>query len=161
MVEMHAPLATRAIPCLERLTAIFRGEIFDESRIWLESSFAAVKLLFSAEDNIRASLDRVDGPANVDDVASQAMKIDHGFFVLTETEDKEMTVGVGGLWAADIQKMDPVRRIHHAIDMRRDADVFIQVLQSIIGRDTRALRPREGGGQDGEHRKCNQQWLMH
>ena len=132
---MHAVLAHRSVLCVEGLPAVLRGKALDQLRVRMKFFLAAVELLLAAQYNVRATLDSVDRPANMNGLGDEGLKIAYRFFIFAETDHKKMAVDVGGLGAAYVQKMRAIRRIYHAIDMRRDTDAFVDMRQSLVWND--------------------------
>ena len=133
---MHAVLAHRSVLCVEGLPAVLRGKALDQLRVRVKFLLAAAELLFAAQHHVRAPLDSVDSPANMDGLVDQGLKIAYGFFIVAETYYKKMAVDVGGLWTAYVQEMRAIRCIHHTIYMCRHTDTFVDVRECFVRHDT-------------------------
>ena len=135
MVEVDAMLAADPIVRAESLSAIFRGKTFDQLRVGMEFRLASMQLFFRTEYHVGATLDGQNFAANLDGLTDQLLKIANGFFIFRGTDDEEMAIGVGSFRAAHIEKADAVSCVHHAIDVGFHTNIFMQMLQRLLGRD--------------------------
>ena len=149
MVKMYAVLAHRSIFCAECLPAILCGKALDQLWVRMEFLLAAMELLLAAQDNVRPSLNGLDCPANMDGLVDQSLKVADRFFIPAEADNEKMTVDVGCLRTAYVQKVRAIGRIHHAIHMRCDADAFVDVRERLI-RHQAALVAGDGKRSDGD-----------
>ena len=151
MMKMHSMLTHRPIVRVEALAAVFRREALDQLRVRMKFFLAAVKLPLTAQDYVRAALDSLNRSADMDGLVDQRLQVADGFSIAAETYHKEMAVRVRRLRAADIQKVCATRRIHHSIHMRRNAGVFIDMLERLVGRNACMGGPRRDGGQHWQY----------
>lgn len=143
MVEVNAVLAADAIVGAESLSTFFRGKAFCQLRIGMELRLAPMKLFFRVEDHVGAALDGKNPAANLDGLTDELIEIANGLCVFRGTDDEEMAIGIRGIRAAHIDEANAVTCVHHAINVGFHTNIFMQMLQRLLGRN--AGRLRHGG----------------
>jgi hypothetical protein len=79
--------------------------------------------------------------------------------VFAEADDGESAGVVGGLRRADVEEAGAVWKFDYIINMRRDADVFVEVLLGVFDGDARLwFGGVRGDGREGEEQDEPEDW---
>lgn len=95
--------------------------------------FSTVKLSIAVEDDLRPALDQMDCSADMDVAVDKTFQIADRFGIAVKAENEEMAVGIGGLRAAYVEKVNAASAIDDAVYVRGYTDVVICVLRCVVG----------------------------
>ena len=107
-------------------------EAAGEQRVGAEFGRASVELAGVAEDQSGAAMEGLDDAADLDVHVAVFLELADFVVVFPRADDGESAGVVGGLRGADVEEAGSVWKFDNVIDMRGDADVFIEVLLGVF-----------------------------
>ena len=114
-------------------------EASDEGGVGAKLGRSAAKLARMAEKDSGTAVDGLNDPSDLDVGVAIASELADLVMILPEADDREAAAIVGSVRRADIKEARTVGKLDHIIDVRGDADVFVQHLAGLVGRDARSL----------------------
>ena len=154
-MEVNAALAADAVFVAEGIAAMLRREALDQQRVGAKLRFAAAQLLLAIQNNFRTAFKAAYRAANLNVLIHQRRKVADILLILLEADNGKVAGGIRSLRAAHVQKTSVLRRMYHGVDVRRNADILVDVLQCLIGRD--ASLALALCSQTGQRSQANQQ----
>lgn len=153
--EGAPPALSAQVGVPERRTLLLRAEASRQHGVGPEPGRAAVELALMAQEHAGPAMHGADDAANPHIRAAELAQLADRILVFSEALDGEAAGIIGGIRRAYVQEPGPIGKFHHIIDMRGDADVFVEVLRSLIDGDAGLWRAgmnrgRRSGQQNGE-----------
>jgi hypothetical protein len=125
-------------------------EAAGQQRVRLEARRAAAKLTDMRDDYTGAAVHGLYDAADLDLHVAIFCELADQVVVLPGADDSESAVVIGGLGRADVEEAGAVWKLHYIIDIRGNANVFVEHFGGLVGGD--AGLGLGGGGRQG--REC-------
>jgi len=134
--------------------AIFFGiETAGEQGVGFEAGRTAVELARMREDHAGAAMHGLNDAADLDLHVAVFVEFTDEVVIVPGADDGEAAVVVGGLGGADVEEAGAVGKLDYVIDMRRNANVFVEHFGGLVGGDAGFGRGEGGKGEQEEKAK--------